>query len=306
MTNKDDKRALSPNNVGGAERGDSSSISVERVGGAREESLGRTLSWYSNPNECAAEVLAWAMKVPIGMGLCPWAGKSRNRGLLRIVACDCDRQGDAAEVLESEIESLIHEGTPPLSTTLVVCPRVKAWHDFRSFDEFVRSGIGNHLREVVIMERVTLVAFHPNFSRWRCLPVGVDVGSTVQTHYGTFGRKSASTAEATIIETNSSAFGLRKVKVRFRDALDGLVRQDQYVPTDWIEFPIELCAPLPDNAMHRAPYPTIHIIVNQDLASICVRDVSRVKRLNAQKIAKLGWEGLPCLLTVDPNEARID
>lgn len=44
--------------------------------------------------------------------------------------------------------------------------------------------------------------------------------------------------------------------------------------------------------MHRSPYPLIHIIVNQDLASLCMRDVSRVKRLNAQRMAKLGWEEL--------------
>jgi hypothetical protein len=312
MTNIENTRALRPDIIGGAKSGNSSAISVEHGGGPREESPSRArLSrYYSNPDaECAAEAVgAWAMKVPIGMGLCPWAGKSRNRGLLRIVSCDCELPGDAADVLESEIVSLIQEGTPPLSTTLVVCPRVKAWNEFRSFDEFVRSGIRSHPREVAIMERVTLVAFHPDFIRWRGLPDGVTAGSTVQTHYGTFGRKSARTAEATIVETNGSAFGLRKVKVRFRDALDGLVRQEQYVPTDWIDFPIELCAPLPDNAMHRAPYPTIHIIVNQDLASLCVRDVSRVKRLNAQRNAKLGWEGLGCPMTVDdaPNEARID
>lgn len=297
MTNIENTRALRPDIIGGAKSGNSSAISVEHGGGGpREESPSRArLSrYYSNPDaECAAEAVgAWAMKVPIGMGLCPWAGKSRNRGLLRIVSCDCELPGDAADVLESEIVSLIQEGTPPLSTTLVVCPRVKAWNEFRSFDEFVRSGIGSHPREVAIMERVTLVAFHPDFIRWRGLPDGVTAGSTVQTHYGTFGRKSARTAEATIVETNGSAFGLRKVKVRFRDALDGrLVRQEQYVPTDWIDFPIELCAPLPDNAMHRAPYPTIHIIVNQDLASLCVRDVSRVKRLNAQRNAKLGGKG---------------
>jgi hypothetical protein len=236
------------------------------------------------------------MKVPIGMGLCPWAGKSHNRGLIRVAACDCELPGDAAAVLESEIELLIREGTPPLSTTLVVCPRVKAWGDFRSFDEFLRSDIWNHLKDVVIMERVTLVAFHPNFSRWRGLPEGFDVGASCKAHYGIIGKKSARTAEATIIETSSSAFGLRKVKVRFRDALDGLTRQEQYVPTDWIDFPNELYVPLPDNLMHRSPHPTIHIIINQDLASICVRDVSRVKRLNAQRMAKLGWEGLGCLL----------
>lgn len=51
--------------------------------------------------------------------------------------------------------------------------------------------------------------------------------------------------------------------------------------------------------MHRSPYPTIHMIVNQDLASLCIRDVSRVKRLNAQRMAKIGWEGLTDMLDID-------
>ena len=41
------------------------------------------------------------------------------------------------------------------------------------------------------------------------------------------------------------------------------------------------------------------MIVNQDLASLCIRDVSRVKRLNAQRMAKIGWEGLTDILDID-------
>lgn len=110
------------------------------------------------------------------------------------------------------------------------------------------------------------------------------------------GQKSEQTADATIIETNCKAFGLRKVKVRYHNnALKGLIRQE--VPTDWIFVPNET-SPflLHDNIMHRSPYPLIHIIVNQDLAFLCVRDVSRVKRLNAQRI---GWEGLSGMLDID-------
>jgi hypothetical protein len=55
--------------------------------------------------------------------------------------------------------------------------------------------------------------------------------------------------------------------------------------------------PLPDNVMHRSPYPTIHIIVNRDLASLCIRDISRVKRMNAQRMAKLGWDGVDCIIS---------
>jgi hypothetical protein len=39
---------------------------------------------------------------------------------------------------------------------------------------------------------------------------------------------------------------------------------------------VRLGPPLPDNAMHRAPYPTVHLIRNEDLGKMCIRDVSCV------------------------------
>ena len=44
--------------------------------------------------------------------------------------------------------------------------------------------------------------------------------------------------------------------------------------------------------MHRAPYPTIHLIRNEDLERLRARDVSRVKRNNARRMMELGWEGV--------------
>ena len=244
-----------------------------------------------------AEVRSWVLKVPVGLGLCPWAIKSQSKGLLRIVTCESELSADGAEMLETEIELLLRDGAPPLSTTLLVCPYVDGWSEFQSFDNFVRFGIRDHFKKVDILERVTLVSFHPNFSRWHDLPDGIGVGSLVQAHYGMIGQKSEKSADATIIETNCKAFGLRKVKVRFHNnALKGLT----HVPTDWIVVTNETCPRLLiDNIMHRSPYPTIHMIVNQDLASLCIRDVSRVKRLNAQRMAKIGWEGLTDILDID-------
>ena len=97
---------------------------------------------------------------------------------------------------------------------------------------------------------------------------------------------------AKIIETGGSNFGKRKVKVEFEE--DG---REQYVPIDWLMSDADgTMLPegelLPDNAMHRAPYPTIHLIRNVDLASLCARDVSRVKRKNAQLMERLGWDGI--------------
>ena len=264
----------------------------------------------------AREVRKWAMKIPVGLGLCPWAGTATKRGLLRITTCDGDTPTAVSHVLEHEIKLLIDNcgGTtpPPLSTTLLVCPHVTTWVEFQPFDDFLQS-IGKNNNKCMLpsgmTDLVTLVAFHPKFLRWHALPDDIGIGSTVQSHWGTFGKKSVQTATATIIETNNIAFGLRKVKVRFHNVdlfgsgVDNR-NQEQFVPTDWIHASNEGCAPLPlstrtqlpDNIMHQSPYPTIHVIVNQDLASLCIRDVSRVKRLNAQRMTKLGWEGLERIL----------
>ena len=272
--------------------------------------------------EYARDVRSWVIKVPIGLGLCPWAGTSYKRGLLRIATCGGGSPVGVAQVLEDEIKLLLDSTTgatiPPLSTTLLICPHVKAWAEFQPFDDFIRSVASNNETTIPseILDHVTLVAFHPKFVRWHALPDGIGIGSIVQSHWGIFGKKSVRTATATIIETNNNAFGLRKVKVRFHDVdliLGGCDttnnrNQEQFVPTDWIDFSDENVAlssaavpstplPLPDNVMHRSPYPTIHIIVNRDLASLCIRDISRVKRMNAQRMAKLGWDGVDCIIS---------
>ena len=250
----------------------------------------------------------WVLRMPIGLGLCPWAIKSNNKGLLNIITCTSDTASDVTDIVKREIESFANKGTPPLSTSLIVCPYVKEWKDFKIFDEYIKSGIKQQLKNNTILEDATLVAFHPKFCRWYGLPPNIGIGSEVQSHYGIIGKKSKQTAIATIIETNNKAFGLRKVKVRFHNGNDNnasqeegsIDRLEQYVPTDWIVFPEEQqqqqqCTRrpiLPDNSMHQSPYPTIHIINNKDLATLCVRDVSRVKRLNSKRMTKLGWEGV--------------
>ena len=82
-------------------------------------------------------------------------------------------------------------------------------------------------------------------------------------------------------------------RVRFRNAVEGRP-DEQYVPIDWfvVDDGAPRGRPLPDNAMHRAPFPTIHLIRNRDLATLRMCDVSRVKRKNAVRLMKLGWEGV--------------
>ena len=255
--------------------------------------------------ECLSATRDWVSKVPIGLHLCPWAGRSSRNGGLRVKTCASDDPSGVAGCVSGEVILLTSDERAELDTTLVVCSSMGAFEDFDAFDCFVRTGIRRHINDT-LLDKVTLVAFHPEFTRWHGLPDGVDVGSEVDSHYGNFGRKSQGVARATIVETSNAAFGLRKVKVRFHqpitniDGTDGgleandsrrFTRQEQYVPIDWLVLSRK-GEPLPDNFMYRSPYPTIHIIVNSDLAKLSMRDVSKVKRLNSKRVAEIGWEGL--------------
>lgn len=243
----------------------------------------------------------WTERIPIGLGLCPWAGKSLRLDRLRIVVCDAHLIPDVRTCFLEEAKRLCeHSASEEWTTTLVVCPNVPEWQeDFKNFDRYVQmckdSVIGSKQSEenFQALDQLTLVVFHPNFTRWYALPQNIDVGCIVHSHRGMCGfEKSDDVHLAKIIETEGSNFGRRKVKVRFDD--DG---KEQYVPIDWLVSdgdgnPLAKGGPLPDNAMHRAPYPTIHLIRNADLASLCARNVSRVKRKNAQLMERLGWDGI--------------
>ncbi len=243
------------------------------------------------------QVKNWTLQIPIGLGLCPWASKSHNQGNLRYVTCTFETPREVAAYVQREIQRLVcrKDNEPQQwSTTLVICPNVNEWNEsFPTFDKFVSNDIWEE-SEHRARDEITLVAFHPNFLRWHGLPDNVTEGIVVQSHYGIVGKKSVKTAPATIVETCNKAFGMRKVKVRFHTACH-VRRQEQYVPTDWISLEEEgnkEGPALPDNAMHQSPYPTIHIIRNTDLASLSIRDISRVKRKNAQRMMKLGWGGI--------------
>lgn len=241
--------------------------------------------------ECALQVQRWTAQIPISLGLCPWAGRSHSLGRLRYVTCDGESPADVINRIELETSLLEAETVPSLSSTLIVCPNVNEWSEFQSFEDFVGSGVFHAMKDERLLNVFTFVAFHPKFLRWRGLPNGLQVGSVIKSHWGMIGRKSVGeTATATIIETENKAFGGRKVKVRFHQVLEGR-RQEQYIPIEWIEH-ASSGAPLPDNAMHQAPFPSIHIIANRDLASLSIRKISRVKRRNAHKMMKLGWSGI--------------
>lgn len=253
----------------------------------------------------------WTEAVPIGLGLCPWAVSSQRQRRIRYRTCTHVETVAVAATIREEARILVQENSLPLHTTLVVCPYVADWNAathagaspdvschlpndaFPKFQEFVRNLALEFQHENM---PVTLVAFHPQFLQWRDLPPDLEVGSTVQAYRmcgGVF-QKSPQPWVATILETHNPVFGLRKIKVRFHHDTPNHSRREQYIPVDWLVLPHQspLGDALPDNLMHRAPVPTIHIIQDSDLGSLRARDVSRIKRKNAQRMLTLGWEGV--------------
>ena len=259
-------------------------------------------------DEYQAAVRQWTHRVVLKLGLCPWAGTAQRLRRLSMVICQATCADKVVSCLLAQVKQLLALEEERWWTTLLICPHVEAWQqDFDAFECFVQNVTANinadygSLSEddMAVLAQCTLVAFHPHFVRWYSLPDSVHVGSTVQAHCRIgAGQKSQERFDATVLETQCPAFGRRKVKVQSPH-----LPRPQYIPIDWCATTADDTTttakarrPLCDNAMHRAPYPTIHILRNRpDLASLTLRDVSRVKRRNAQRMMALGWEGLSSL-----------
>ena len=249
----------------------------------------------------SSSVKEWTARVPIGINLCPWAKLSHKEGTIKYVTCQEDIQlpQEASEVVWKEIEKLRHEGLPAWSTTLVICPNVKAWKsDYVAFETFVKN-FGKeeaHGSDIDPIQAegyggaITLVPFHPQFLRWRGLPETIQRGSNVRCHKGLAGFSKSQVAHpATVIDLLPKGFGRRRIKVRFEDDDETYTRKatEQCVPLDWVVLSESDSdndrPPLPDNLMHRAPYPVIHILRNEDLRDLSIREISCLKRRNAKR-----------------------
>jgi hypothetical protein len=206
---------------------------------------------------------------------------------------------------------------PPWSTTLVICPHVEAWkNDFEAFEAFVKNfGNGIESEQQPPSQRqskqrrtasssITLVPFHPHFVRWRGLPETISAGSKVRCHRGLDGfSKSPGAHPATVLDLRPPGFGRRRVRIRFHDTEIDPTRKtsktEQCVPVGWVllngfgddhnnnnnNHENNQRPPLPDNAMHRAPYPVVHILRNEDLEGLSIHEISRLKRRNAKRMA---------------------
>ncbi|CAE8607242.1 unnamed protein product, partial [Polarella glacialis] len=226
----------------------------------------------------AAAVRAWTERVVIGAGLCPWAAKSSASGRLEVVTCCANSTAEALKFFLSEAARLAHASTAALQTTLVVCPHVEAWRDFARFEDWEEVDDGVTFVEFRQLQRrlktlsskVSFVTFHPAFLRWRSLPPGLGVGSQILAHYASCpgpagSRRSDEPKMATILSMDPRIVGVRHAALRFSGEMDQLRDLEQIVPVDWLVPDAPWGPPLPDNDMHRAPYPSLHIIRAADL-----------------------------------------
>lgn len=289
-----------------------------------EDDIDDDVAWNDNDEEArvpdtatvdspaAALVQQWVHAMPVGLGLCPWAIKAQRTG--RIVYTTAATIEPVAVTVRQQAQVLLtRPDDEPWHTTLLVLPHLTQWKDnFEAFDTLV-----TQLDEEMQQQGVTLVAFHPAFLRWRGLPNGVGVGSVVHAYRRvvcpTTGRwiKSETTHLAQILQTVTRPFGQRRIRVRYLDndnsktTTTTFARSEQYISMDWCEFfgnnnnnnnnDASTRPPLCDNAMHRAPCATIHLIRQVDLQRLTARSVSRVKRINAQRTSRLGWQGLAAI-----------
>jgi len=246
----------------------------------------------------------WTEEVPVGMNLCPWAKLSYLQGRIRYVTCHDRIPHEVSTVVWEEIDNLLKTPLPAWSTTLVVCPYVKSWtNDFAVFERFVKEfgkeeepysttlPIGS--MPSVAFRAITLVPFHPQFLRWRGLPETISVDSNIFCHKGLAGfSKSPGVYPAAVVDLMPSGFGRRRIKVRFHgDPKTNQKKRTSYeqcIPVDWVQLSqseVDERPVLSDNAMHRTPYPVIHILRNEDLKSLTFQEVSRLKRRNAKRMA---------------------
>lgn len=261
--------------------------------------------------QCAVQ--QWTQDVVLGLGLCPWAVTAHRRRRLLYFTCPATRTCEVtANLLEQAQRLLRHQNDKQQDeawwTLLFICPNVQVWNgNFAVFEEFVRTlshSTGTTgtktdsnlsiVDDAQVWEQISFVPFHPDFVRWYSLPGGIQKGSTVYAHAALPGyQKSPQRFQATVLQTQCPAFGRRKVQVQFPH-----LSKPQYIPTDWCYTTNHTTPssgqrqPLYDNIMHQSPYPTIHLIRNDpDLKSLSLREVSRVKRRNAQHMMQLQGYG---------------
>eukprot|EP00435_Cladocopium_sp_Y103_P034576 s1155_g8.t4 len=123
----------------------------------------------------------WVREVIIGYNFCPYAQPTASNGHIRVVTSNAEAPEEILPDLDAEAARLpsgslkdLAEGEP--ATTLVVCPHVKAWQSFESFQEFYQ---GQLMNGYFFAEKdIYMVSFHPQYGKGRTIETGdvIEVG----------------------------------------------------------------------------------------------------------------------------------
>eukprot|EP00747_Dinoflagellata_sp_TGD_P220588 gnl/TRDRNA2_/TRDRNA2_92547_c1_seq1.p1 gnl/TRDRNA2_/TRDRNA2_92547_c1~~gnl/TRDRNA2_/TRDRNA2_92547_c1_seq1.p1 ORF type:complete len:388 (+),score=51.80 gnl/TRDRNA2_/TRDRNA2_92547_c1_seq1:125-1288(+) len=241
----------------------------------------------------AKAVESWTDRFIVGLGLCPWAVESQNQGKIKYVTYQGRAATEVARLVLAEAARITSNKAAPFTTTMIICPHIVEWRDFTVFqdwlywdiyDMYTRSEAQN------LQASVTLVPFHPEYLKWHALPADVQVGSTVQSYLKRLdGSRSFDTVPVEIVTTDPAVAGARRVGVRYNpgERMTTLAIEDLAVDS--------IGPPLPDNYVHRSPYPTVHLIRREDLNDIRssggFEQAAKMLLHNAKLMEQLGEEG---------------
>ncbi|CAE6943048.1 Dynlt1 [Symbiodinium sp. CCMP2456] len=233
------------------------------------------------------ELRGWVQSFILEGRFCPWATRSMAAGELRFVESAATSPEEAAGSLIEQALRL-DLATRELASSLLILRHVEAFQEFFIFDAYLkawdrglvapkgtRSGVllprakapSERTQELLkrCHEKVRLVTFHPGFSRWLEPPGGYCNSSQVfldlmqkrvhvDPHFAG--------EPATIFRPGPEEVevGPRQVCARLHGGsgicawdLEDIVPEEDFVP-------------LPDNDMHRTPFPVVHLIRKVDLS----------------------------------------
>ena len=119
--------------------------------------------------------------------------------------------------------------------------------------------------------------------------------AAVVAHFDAGGHRSPRAERAVVTSTDPEVVGARRVGLRF--AAGGV---EQHVPMAYVRSGAGIPGPLlPDNAMHRAPLPAVHLLRRRDLAAVAAAlpgdELAALELRNAARVRALSWEGLAAL-----------
>lgn len=223
-------------------------------------------------DEHTAAVQRWLEKVVMGLNICPFARPAGEAGHIRVVT-------SGASVGRGVLEDLVAEALrlPPQSdeapigratTTVLCCPYVREWQDFRSFQQFYDQELrGGYL---LAEQELFIVSFHPKYG---------DFGPPLQ--------------DGDQIEVGEDAAG-KPVRATVLDAAAGYGAQGQALAKVKLEDGTETYIQLPasdatENCISRAPRPAFHLLRLGDLERAEDPAGSKgIKERNRRTVAKLG------------------